>query len=211
MITLTPVALEGHGLRLEPMTPAHDEALAAAVADGRLWELFYTAVPHPSDVACYIATALDGQRDGHMLPWVVRNLADGRIIGSTRYHDIVAAIGRVEIGYTWYSATWQRTHVNTACKLLLMTHAFETLGCQVVALRTDRFNFRSQQAIERLGARKDGVLRHHGVRKDGRPRDTVMYSVLASEWPDVKRTLELRLSRHRGGPPSPVQGDLGSP
>jgi RimJ/RimL family protein N-acetyltransferase len=130
-----------------------------------------------------------------MLPWVVRDLATDAVIGSTRYHDIVAAIDRVEIGYTWYSASWQRTHVNTTCKLLLMMHAFETLGCRVVGLRTDRFNVRSQRAIERLGAQKDGVLRHHGVRKDGSPRDTVMYSVLAAEWPDVKRNLESRLSR----------------
>ena len=195
MITLAPITLEGHGIRLEPMTPAHADAIAAAVTDGRLWELFYTAVPHPSEVGEYIATALEGQQAGHMLPWVVRHLAEGVLIGSTRYHDVVAAIDRVEIGYTWYSATWQRTFVNAACKWLLMTHAFETLGCQVVALRTDRFNVRSQQAIERLGARKDGILRHHGVRKDGAPRDTVMYSILASEWPDVKRSLELRLSR----------------
>ena len=193
MITVAPITLEGHGVRLEPMTPAHADAIAGAVTDGRLWELFFTAVPHPSDAGDYIAKALEGQREGHMLPWVVRHLADGAVIGSTRYHDIVAAINRVEIGYTWYSAAWQRTFVNAACKLLLMTHAFETLGCQVVALRTDRFNFRSQQAIERLGARKDGVLRHHGVRKDGTARDTVMYSVLAAEWPDVKRNLELRL------------------
>jgi len=195
MITLAPVTLEGHGIRLEPMTPGHAEALATAAADGRLWELWFTAVPDSDEVGAYIATALDGQRNGHMLPWVVREAASGAVIGSTRYHDVVAAIDRVEIGYTWYAASWQRTHVNAACKLLLMSHAFETIGCQVVALRTDRFNFRSQQAIERLGARKDGVLRHHGVRKDGSPRDTVMYSVLASEWPDVRRNLELRLSR----------------
>ena len=195
MITLCPVTLEGHGVRLEPMSAAHADALAAAVADGRLWELWYTAVPHPSAVDDYITTALAGLRDGHMLPWVVREADSGRVVGSTRYHDIVAAIDRVEIGYTWYVASWQRTHVNSACKLLLMTHAFESLGCQVVALRTDRFNFRSQQAIERLGARKDGVIRHHSMRKDGSPRDSVMYSVLAYEWPEVRRNLELRLSR----------------
>jgi RimJ/RimL family protein N-acetyltransferase len=195
MITLAQVTLEGHGIRLEPMTPGHAEALATAAADGRMSELWFTAVPDSDEVGAYIATALDGQRNGHMLPWVVREAASGAVIGSTRYHDVVAAIDRVEIGYTWYAASWQRTHVNAACKLLLMSHAFETIGCQVVALRTDRFNFRSQQAIERLGARKDGVLRHHGVRKDGSPRDTVMYSVLASEWPDVRRNLELRLSR----------------
>jgi RimJ/RimL family protein N-acetyltransferase len=131
-----------------------------------------------------------------MLPWAVRELTGGAIIGSTRYHDIVAAIDRVEIGYTWYGAQWQRTHVNTACKLLLFAHAFEALGCKVVGLRTDNFNFASQRAIEALGAKKDGVIRHHFARRDGTVRDTVMYSVLSSEWPDVKRHLELRLRRH---------------
>jgi RimJ/RimL family protein N-acetyltransferase len=195
MITLAPITLEGHRVRLEPLTPEHADGIAAAAADGRLWELWYTAIPHPSEVNAYIETALAGQRDGQMLPWVVRDVASGSVIGSTRYHDVVAAIDRVEIGYTWYSAAWQRTHVNAACKLLLMSHAFDALGCQVVALRTDRFNFRSQQAIERLGAKKDGVIRHHSKRKDGSARDTVMYSVLIHEWPEVRRNLELRLSR----------------
>ena len=145
----------------------------------------------------YVATALQGQRDGHMLPWVVRDLSTGAIVGSTRYHDIVPAIDRVEIGYTWYAERCQRTHVNTTCKLLLLTHAFETLGCKVVGLRTDNFNFRSQRAIEGLGARKDGVLRHHAARRDGTVRDSVMYSILQAEWPDVRRHLELRLARHR--------------
>jgi RimJ/RimL family protein N-acetyltransferase len=131
-----------------------------------------------------------------MLPWAVRELTTDKIIGSTRYHDIVRDIDRVEIGYTWYAASWQRSHVNTTCKLLLMTHAFETLGCKVVGLRTDNFNFASQRAIEALGAKKDGVLRHHRVRRDGTVRDSVVYSILASEWPDVKRHLEFRLARH---------------
>jgi RimJ/RimL family protein N-acetyltransferase len=130
-----------------------------------------------------------------MLPWIVRDVASDAVIGSTRYHDIVAAIDRVEIGYTWYAASWQRTHVNSACKLLLLSHAFETAGCQVVALRTDRFNFRSQQAIERLGAKKDGIIRHHSMRKDGSARDSVMYSILVHEWPEVRRHLEARLAR----------------
>jgi RimJ/RimL family protein N-acetyltransferase len=130
-----------------------------------------------------------------MLPWAVRELTTGAIAGTTRYHDIVPHIDRVEIGYTWYAARWQRTHVNTACKSLLFAHAFETLGCRVVGLRTDNFNFRSQRAIEALGAKKDGVIRHHYARRDGTVRDTVMYSVLAAEWPDVKRHLELRLRR----------------
>jgi RimJ/RimL family protein N-acetyltransferase len=145
----------------------------------------------------YIADALKAQREGHMLPWVVRDLTSGEIIGSTRYHDIVAKIDRVEIGYTWYAESRQRTHVNTTCKLLL-SHAFDTLGCKVVGLRTDGFNFRSQRAIEALGAKKDGVIRHHGARKDGSPRDTVMYSILAHEWPDARRHLESRLRRHGG-------------
>ena len=132
-----------------------------------------------------------------MLPWAVRELTTGAIVGSTRYHDIMPEVDRVEIGYTWYAKSWQRSHVNTACKILLMTHAFETVGCQVVGLRTDNFNFASQRAIERLGARKDGVIRHHHLRRDGSVRDTVMYSVIASEWPDVKKHLELRLERHR--------------
>jgi RimJ/RimL family protein N-acetyltransferase len=130
-----------------------------------------------------------------MLPWAVRELATGEVVGSTRYHDIVPAIDRVEIGYTWYAARWQRSHVNTACKLLLLTHAFETVGCEVVGLRTDNFNFRSQRAIEALGAKRDGVLRHHQARRDGTVRDSVMYSILAAEWPDVKRHLLLRLAR----------------
>jgi N-acetyltransferase len=196
MIAIAPVTLAGYGVSLEPLTAEHHDGLVAAASAGHLWELFYVALPGPEGMRTFIDTAIAGQRDGHMLPWVVREGVGGDIIGTTRYHDIVASIDRVEIGYTFYAAPWQRTHVNTACKLLLMTHAFESLGCQVVGLRTDSFNFRSQRAIEALGAKKDGVLRHHGVRKDGTPRDTVMYSILVHEWPDVKRHLELRLSRH---------------
>ena len=196
MITVTPIVLEENGIRLEPMTDAHHDALARAAADGELWNLWFTAVPAPGGMQAYIATALQGQRDGHMLPWVVRDLPTGTIIGSTRYHDIAAGIDRVEIGHTWYAARHQRTHVNTTCKRLLLRHAFETLGCQVVGLRTDRFNLRSQRAIEALGAQKDGVIRHFGVRKDGTARDSVMYSILAAEWPDVRRHLDARLARH---------------
>jgi RimJ/RimL family protein N-acetyltransferase len=196
MITLAPVTLEGHGVRLEPLTAAHRDGLAEAVKDGRLWELWYTAVPEPATADAYIATALEGQRAGQMLPWAVRELASGKIVGSTRYHDILASVDRVEIGYTWYGASWQRTHVNTACKLLLLTHAFDSLGCQVVGLRTDNFNFTSQRAIEALGARKDGVIRHHHARRDGTVRDSVMYSILLAEWPDVRRHLTTRLARH---------------
>ena len=131
-----------------------------------------------------------------MLPWAVREVSTGRVIGSTRYHDIVPAIDRVEIGYTFYAQRFQRSHVNTACKLLLLTHAFETVGCEVVGLRTDNFNFRSQRAIEAIGAKRDGVIRHHAARRDGSARDTYIYSILLGEWPDVKRHLGTRLQRH---------------
>jgi RimJ/RimL family protein N-acetyltransferase len=196
MIHPRPILLEGHGIRLEPLTPSHADALGTVAMDGNLWELWYTAIPEPANMAKYIATALAGQDAGHMLAWVVRDLQRNLIVGTTRYHDIHAEIDRVEIGYTWYGQSVQRTNVNTTCKLLLFTHAFEQLGCKVVGLRTDNFNFRSQRAIEALGAKKDGVIRHHWPRKDGTVRDSVMYSVLATEWPDVKRHLALRLARH---------------
>lgn len=197
MQQIQPVTLEGHGVRLEPLEARHAAQLAEAVRDGELWRLWFTAVPEPDRAEAYIEAALEGQRAGVMLPWAVRELTGGAIVGSTRYHDIVAAIDRVEIGYTWYARSWQRSHVNTACKILLLQHAFEALGCRVVGLRTDNFNFASQRAIEALGAKKDGVLRHHQARRDGTVRDSVMYSILAAEWRDVKRHLELRLARHR--------------
>ena len=196
MIDVQPVILEGHGLRLEPLTEHHQDALAAAAADGTLWELWFTSVPEPGGTKAYIDAALQGQQDGHMLPWAVRDLASDTVVGTTRYHDIVATIDRVEIGYTWYASSRQRTGVNTTCKLLLLAHAFDVLHCKVVGLRTDNFNFRSQKAIEGIGAKKDGVIRHHAVRKDGTVRDSVIYSILATEWPDVRRHLELRLGRH---------------
>jgi RimJ/RimL family protein N-acetyltransferase len=190
------VTLEGHGVRLEPLSSEHEKNLRDAAQDGRLWELWYTSVPAPEETGKYIDTALQGQKDGHMLPWAVFDMKSESVVGSTRYHDIVAAADRVEIGYTWYARCCQRSHVNTACKLLLFTHAFEKLGCGVVGLRTDNFNFASQRAIEALGAKKDGVIRHHWPRRDGTVRDTVIYSVLATEWPDVKRHLETRLRKH---------------
>jgi N-acetyltransferase len=196
VITPQPLVLVGRGIRLEPLTEGHAQALTTAASDGRLWELWFTAVPAPEKVRDYIGDALKGQRDGHMLPWVVRDLASEAVIGCTRYHDIVPAVDRVEIGYTWYAQSHWRSHVNTTCKLLLLTHAFEKLGCKCVGLRTDNFNFRSQRAIEGLGAKKDGVIRHHAARRDGTVRDTVIYSILLTEWPDVKRHLELRLQRH---------------
>jgi len=196
MIRIDPVVLEGRGVRLEPLCLDHEAGLSAAVADGELWQLWFASVPRPDGMRAYIREALEGQSAGHMLPWAVRDAASDAIVGTTRYHDIAADIDRVEIGYTWYAKSWQRTRINTTCKLLLLIHAFDTLGCKAVGLRTDAFNFRSQRAIEALGARKDGVIRHFKMRSDGTVRDTVMYSILASEWPDVRRHLELKLNRH---------------
>jgi len=188
--------LEGHGVRLEPLSPEHEKGLSEAAKDGNLWELFFTSVPAPENAGKYIDDALEGQKKGDMLPWAVRDLMSNAIVGSTRYHDIIAAADRVEIGYTWYARRCQRSHVNTACKLLLFSYAFEEISCRVVGLRTDNFNFRSQKAIEALGAKKDGVIRHHWPRRDGSIRDTVMYSVLRDEWPSVRKHLELRLKRN---------------
>jgi RimJ/RimL family protein N-acetyltransferase len=192
-----PVTLQDGQLRLEPLTADHVAALEAAARDGELWNLRVTSVPAPGETSAYVAAALKGQADGHMLPFAVVDAPSGRVIGSTRYHDIVTAVERLEIGYTWYGKSWQRTHVNTTCKLMLMTHAFETLGASLVGWRTDNYNFASQRAIERLGARKDGVLRHHALRRDGTVRDTVMYSLAAGEWPEVKAHLQYQLTRPR--------------
>jgi RimJ/RimL family protein N-acetyltransferase len=192
-----PVTLEKHGVRLEPLAASHREAIAKAAADGELWKLWFTSVPEPAQTDGYLSQALAGQEAGHMLPFAVRELSSGEVVGSTRYHDIIKASDRVEIGYTWYAKRWQKSHVNTACKIMLLEHAFDTLGCKVVGLRTDNFNFASQRAIEALGAKKDGAIRHHQPRRDGTIRDTVMYSILATEWPDVRRYLELRLNKNR--------------
>lgn len=181
-------------MRLEPLSVEHHDDLKRASADGNLWELWYTSVPEPEETLAYIKSALEGQTGGHMVPWAVRELGSSKIVGSTRYHDIVIPAHRVEIGFTWYSRSWQRTHVNSACKLLLLMHAFEELACGVVGFRTDQVNHASQRAIERLGAKKDGVIRHHQVRRDGSVRDTVMYSILLREWSDVRKQLELRLA-----------------
>jgi RimJ/RimL family protein N-acetyltransferase len=197
MIHPKPITLEGHGVRLEPLSREHHDGLVAAASDGRLWELWFTSVPEPEQAHAYISGAQAGLEAGHMLPWAVRELASGLIAGSTRYHDILPNVDRVEIGWTWYAKRWQKSHVNTACKLLLLEHAFDKLGCKVVGLRTDNFNFPSQRAIEALGAKKDGVIRHHWPRRNGTVRDTVMYSILAHEWPDVRRHLELRLARRK--------------
>ena len=195
MRKIEPCTLESPLVRLEPLAADHAAALEAAASDGELWKLRVTSVPAPGEAAAYVAAALKGRDQGHMLPFAVRDVPSGKVIGSTRYHDIVGAIERLEIGYTWYAASWQRSHVNTTCKLLLMTHAFETLGARLVGWRTDNYNFASQRAIERLGARKDGVLRHHALRRDGTVRDTVMYSLAAGEWPEVKAHLQYRLAR----------------
>jgi RimJ/RimL family protein N-acetyltransferase len=192
-----PCTLATPQVRLEPLAADHVVGLEAAARDGELWKLRVTSVPAPGEAPAYVAAALNGLEQGHMLPFVVRDVASGKLIGSTRYHDIVVAIERLEIGYTWYGQSWQRSHVNTTCKLLLMTHAFETLGAQLVGWRTDNYNFASQRAIERLGARKDGVLRHHAPRRDGTVRDTVMYSLAAGEWPEVKAHLQYQLAKPR--------------
>ena len=196
MIHLEPLTLERDNIRLEPLTMEHRDEIARAASDGELWNLFFTAVPRPEQTKRWLEMALEGQSQKHMLPWAVRDLATGEVVGSTRYHDIVPNIDRVEIGYTFYAQSRQRTRLNTTCKLMLLGHAFDNLGCKVVGLRTDCLNFKSQRAIEALGAKKDGVIRHYQARRDGSPRDTVFYSILASEWPDVRRHLELRLQRH---------------
>ena len=198
MRTPEPCTLRSARVRLEPLTADHATALEAAARDGDLWNLRVTSVPAPGEMGAYIAAALQCQAEGHMLPFVVIDAATGAVAGTSRYHDIVPAVQRLEIGYTWYGRRWQRSHVNTSAKLLLMAHAFETLGAQLVGWRTDNYNLASQRAIERLGARKDGVLRHHALRRDGTVRDTVMYSLAAGEWPEVKAQLQYLLARPRG-------------
>lgn len=178
------------------MTADHAEALVAATSDGELWNLRVTSAPRPQDVAAYIDTALAGQRAGHMLPFVVVDTRRNQVVGTTRYHDILSHVSRLEIGYTWYAKSSQRTHVNTASKLMLLTHAFETLQAKVVGWRTDNYNFASQRAISRLGARLDGVVRHNALRRDGTVRDTYMYSMTAFEWPGAQAYLLDQLDRH---------------
>lgn len=189
MAFVEPVTLRGHGLRLEPLALTHEAGLAAAAADGALWRIRVTSVPEPQETRAYIETALQMREAGSRLAFAVLDDASGRMLGSSSYHDILPAVRRVEIGYTWYARSVQRTHVNTAAKLLLMGHAFDTLGCHVVGWRTDNFNHASQRAIERLGARKDGVIRGHALRRDGTIRDTVMYSMTAGEWPEARAHL----------------------
>ena len=194
MAFIEPVTLETRNVRLVPLGTTHEAGLRAAASDGELWKLRVTSVPAPEEALAYIQTAL--QTDNRFA-FAVTEAASGEVLGSSSYHDILPAVKRVEIGYTWYAARCQRTHVNSTCKLLMMTHAFETLGCNVVGWRTDNFNFQSQQAIERLGAQKDGVIRGHTMRRDGTIRDTVMYSMRAGEWPEAKAQLLDRLNKIR--------------
>jgi RimJ/RimL family protein N-acetyltransferase len=197
MSFVEPVELQGRGIRLVPLRLDHEAGLRLAAMDGELWRIRVTSVPTPTETGNYIADALDMAAAGNRFAFAVLDEASGEVLGTTSYHDIVPSLKRVEIGYTWYARRWQRTHVNTATKLLMMTHAFETLTCQVVGWRTDNFNFSSQRAIERLGARKDGVLRGHALRRDGTIRDTVMYSMRAGEWPEAKAQLLYLLDQPR--------------
>ena len=186
---VNPVVLCSQGVRLEPLALAHEDGLAAAAADGELWRLRVTSVPEPHQTGAYIETALQMREAGNRFAFAVVDEPTGRVLGSTSYHDILPTVRRLEIGWTWYRHSVQRSHVNTTAKLLLLDHAFDVLGCQVVGWRTDNFNFASQRAIERLGARKDGVIRGHALRRDGTVRDTVMYSLRAGEWPESRAQL----------------------
>ena len=196
MSFVEPVTLAARGLELVPLALDHEAGLRTAAADGELWKLRVTSVPEPDQTRAYIEAALAAREDGNRFAFAVCDQASGTLLGSS-YHDILPAVKRMEIGYTWYAARCQRSHVNTTAKLLLMTHAFETLGCHVVGWRTDNFNHASQRAIERLGARKDGVIRGHALRRDGTIRDTVMYSLRSGEWPEVKAQLLYMLDKPR--------------
>ena len=193
------ITLSARGVELVPLALAHEAGLRTAAADGELWNIRVTSVPEPAQTRSYIESALAMREAGNRFAFAVTDQASGKVLGCTSYHDIVPAVKRVEIGWTWYAKSSQRSHVNTTCKLLLLTHAFETLDCHVVGWRTDNFNFASQAAIERLGAKKDGVLRGHALRRDGTIRDTVMYSLRSGEWPDVKAQLLYLLARHDAG------------
>ena len=187
--------LENAWVILEPMTLEHVPALEQAAADGELWDLWFTTVPRPGEMTAYVEKALRGKVEGRMAPWVVRERSSGDIVGTSRYYDITPDPYRLAIGYTWYAKRWQRSHLNTACKHLLLDNAFQNLGVVAVEFHTDAYNQDSQKAIERLGARKEGVLRAHKRREDGSLRDTVCYSILATEWADVDKWLQLRLKR----------------
>lgn len=197
MAFVEPVNLSARGIALVPLTADHEAGLRAAAADGELWKIRVTSVPEPENTRRYIDDALRMREEGNRFAFAVTDEASGAVLGTTSYHDILPAVKRVEIGYTWYAGRCQRTHVNTTCKMLMLAHAFDTLGCHVVGWRTDNFNFRSQQAIERLGAKKDGVIRGHGIRRDGTIRDTVMYSLRSGEWSEVRAHLQYQLDKPR--------------
>lgn len=191
------VTLSQRGVSLVPLALGHEAGLRAAAADGQLWNLRVTSVPEPDNTRKYIEDALAMREAGNRFAFAVLDATSGEVLGCTSYHDILPMVKRVEIGWTWYAKRVQRSHVNTVCKLMLLTHAFETLGCHVVGWRTDNFNFASQAAIERLGAKKDGVIRGHALRRDGTIRDTVMYSMRAGEWSEAKAHLLYRLDTPR--------------
>ena len=194
MAFVEPVTLQLGRIALVPLAALHEEGLRAAAQDGELWKLRITSVPEPHETSAYIATAL---KTLNRVAFAVTDADTQQVLGTTSFHDIVPELKRVEIGYTWYAARCQRSHVNTTTKLLMLTHAFETLGCHVVGWRTDNFNVASQKAIERLGAQKDGVLRGHAMRRDGTIRDTVMYSLRTGEWPEAKAQLTYLLNKPR--------------
>lgn len=187
--------LRGRHVMLEPLHISHADRLCHALGNGELSELWYTNVPHPEQAASYVAAALEMQAKGQALPFVVRN-AEGTIVGCTRYYDVDPVVPRVQIGYTWYAPSVQRTGLNTEAKLLLLGHAFETMGCICVGFETSWFNHASRAAIARLGAKQDGVLRSHRRHADGSVRDTVAFSILECEWPAVKRNLIHKLEQH---------------
>lgn len=189
------VLLEMNGVRLVPLGFEHEAGLVEASKDGELWELRITSTPHYTEVDQYIEMALKQKEMGTRFPFAVIDTYSDRIVGTTSFHDILIPVKRYEIGYTWYAQSVQRTHVNTTCKLLLLQYAFEQLSAETVGLRTDIFNFKSQRAIERIGAKKDGVIRGDAMRKDGTIRDTVMYSFIKSEWPNVSAHLMDLLNR----------------
>ncbi|ETR78802.1 GCN5 family N-acetyltransferase [Afipia sp. P52-10] len=197
MAWLEPVTLEGQHARLEPLAKSHHDGLVEAVKDGELWHLWYTFVPAPDKMAAEIERRLGLQAAGSMLPFTVK-APDGTIAGMTTYMNVDQVNKRVEIGSTWYRKAVQRTPLNTQCKLLLLQHAFETLNCIAVEFRTHFFNHQSRAAIARLGARQDGILRNHQVAPNGTLRDTVVFSIIASEWPTVKAHLTYQLARGRG-------------
>ena len=202
MAFVEPTTLSARGITLVPLDASHEAGLRAAAADGALWNIRVTSVPEPEQTRKYIEDALQMRADGNRFAFAVTDTASGEVLGTTSYHDIIPAARRVEIGYTWYAKRVQRSHVNTTCKLLMLQHAFDTLACKVVGWRTDNFNFASQAAIERLGAQKDGVIRGHALRRDGTIRDTVMYSLRAGEWPEVKAQLIYLLDKPRPAAPS---------